>query len=285
MKSSFNCTLKYLNENVDNNLFQLNASLFTDLNDNETMKTSLVCEIMDTLVSCFSGNLGLCFDEDLSAHCSTLIKWYFNERLQGKCNKTTTDVSNDGPEILRTTANQNYTKDLKKLFVFDMKNCSVDLLLESAKEEWPCFLVDVYPSMQKLMSYVIGLYEPYVDHQISTSQPGCKQLVDSLNTCFQKASCLSLQEIDLIKNSLATYYTVAMSYIIQISEKISNHSSLNIIRNKNVEKNVSNKSHSYPMSTEKFQEINNVVANFKVSCMKVNYDPSIVSLQSVKRLV
>ena len=68
------------------------------------------------------------------------------------------------------------------------------------------------------MRQLLSLMIEFPSDHVSSMSVRCSAIVNGLNASFEKEKCLSMQEINLIKNSFATFYKVAMSYVTKTFE-------------------------------------------------------------------
>ena len=219
LKATLNCVMKSQNKNMDAFL-NLNATQIAGMKNRQT-DTSEWCELIDEEIACFTDNLGTCFDQTISSDLATLMEWSYNKQPYMECNRIE-GLSKEEIDRKAIAIIKNYKTDvenLKKMVTFDLE-CSTEQLVQSVKGKWPCLMMHFYSIIQELMPHIMGKSptEP-------TSLPVCENVVGILNNCFQKTTCLSQQEMNLIRDFLATYYNVAMRFVVQLSKKFGNMSS------------------------------------------------------------
>lgn len=219
LKTTLNCVMKSQNRNMKSFLAMDNAQI-AKLKEHSTNTTEW-CELIDEEIECFTKNLGTCFNKKLTSDFAILMEWYYNKQPYMECNRLEGDnkeeIERKGKAIIK-----NYKKDiesLKDIVTFDQE-CSTEELIMSVKGKWPCLMMHFYSIIQELMPHIIGP-KPSEPKSI----PVCKNVVGILNGCFTQTDCLSQPEMSLIRDFLATYYNVAMGFVVQLTAKFGSMSS------------------------------------------------------------
>ena len=216
LKTTLNCIMKSQNKNMKTFLAMSENEIANMKNQpNITDATSEWCELIDEEIACFTDNLGSCFNKEIQDEFATLMEWYYNKQPYMNC-KRIEGLSKDEIEKKAKDIIKNYKQDvesLKEIVTFD-KECSTDDLVISVKGKLPCLMMHFYAIIQELMPHVIG-----PNPSEPESMPVCKNFVSLLNTCFGETSCLSQPEMNIIRDFLATYYNVAMGFVVQLTSK------------------------------------------------------------------
>ena len=219
LKTTLNCVMKSQNRNMKSFLAMDNAQI-AKLKEHSSNTTEW-CELIDEEIECFTKNLGTCFNKKLTSDFAILMEWYYNKQPYMECNRLEGDnkeeIERKGKAIIK-----NYKKDiesLKDIVTFDQE-CSTEELIMSVKGKWPCLMMHFYSIIQELMPHIIGP-KPSEPKSI----PVCKNVVGILNGCFTQTDCLSQPEMSLIRDFLATYYNVAMGFVVQLTAKFGSMSS------------------------------------------------------------
>jgi len=215
LKTTLNCIMKSQNKNMKAFL-DLSHNEIASLKDGATNDTTAEwCELVDEEIACFTDNLGTCFNKQITDEFSVLMEWYYNKQPYMSCNRieglSKEEIEKKAKDIVR-----NYKEDvssLKEILTFDQQ-CSTDELVMSVKSKWPCFMMHFYAVIQEIMPHVIG-----PNPSEPKSFPICKNFVGLLNDCFGETSCLSQPEMNLMRDFLATYYNVAMGFVVQLTSK------------------------------------------------------------------
>ena len=268
LKATLNCIMWCLDDNVEDEMLQINTTQYLRSNESSTGPISSRQKIIDDLHCCIHINLEPCFEEkvlnELSFHT---FHNFMNRTKQPQiiCNEQTNVKENQLK--ISTSVSSSSRQDNIPGFVLGIitsdKNCSQEDFVKSINSSSNCLQKDVIPETQKLLSSIIGFA---FDHVYSKSV-SCRAIVDGLNTCFEKEKCLSMQEINLIKNSFATFYKVAMSYVTKTFEKFRGNSfnrfKQNYVDDEN--KNRRNKSQFHQTGFEKkVSSINFTIKSFEV---------------------
>ena len=215
LKTTLNCIMKSQNKNMKAFL-DLSHNEIASLKDGATNDTTAEwCELVDEEIACFTDNLGTCFNQKITDEFAVLMEWYYNKQPYMSCNRieglSKEEIENKAKDIVR-----NYKEDissLKEMLKFDQQ-CSTDELVMSVKGKYPCFMMKFYAIIQEIMPHVIG-----PNPSEPKSFPICKNFVGLLNDCFGETSCLSQPEMNLLRDFLATYYNVAMGFVVQLTSK------------------------------------------------------------------
>jgi len=213
LKTTLNCVMKSQSKNMKEFL-QLNTTHIASMKDQKA-NTSEWCELIDEEIDCFTNNLGTCFNEKINSEFAIIMEMYYNEQPYMECNRieglSKSEINAKGKEIV-----QNYKEDvkgLKEIVTFDQE-CSTEELIVSVKGKYPCFMMHFYSIIQELVPHITA-----PNPSEPKSIPVCKNVVGMLNRCFDKTSCLSQPEMNLIRDFLATYYNVAMGFVVQLTSK------------------------------------------------------------------
>jgi len=215
LKTTLNCIMKSQNKNMKSFLAMSESEIAILKDQQNSTGNQEWCELIDEEISCFTDNLGTCFNNQIQNEFATLMEWYYNKQPYMNCKRieglSKTEIEKNAKDIIK-----NYKEDidsLKEIVTFD-KECSSDDLVISVKGKIPCFMMHFYAIIQELMPHVIGPKpsEP-------KSMPVCKNFVGLLNSCFGETSCLSQPEMNMIRDFLATYYNVAMGFVVQLTAR------------------------------------------------------------------
>merc|ERR1712038_327287 len=233
-----------------------NMKAFLDLSHNEIASlkdggtndtTAEWCELVDEEIACFTDNLGTCFNQKITDEFAVLMEWYYNKQPYMSCNRieglSKEEIENKAKDIVR-----NYKEDissLKEMLTFDQQ-CSTDELVMSVKGKYPCFMMKFYAIIQEIMPHVIG-----PNPSEPKSMPVCKNFVGLLNSCFGETSCLSQPEMNMIRDFLATYYNVAMGFVVQLTARFGSMS--NFMKTVGVGANDTHDLQGYPNLNKKMK--------------------------------
>ena len=273
LKSTLNCVMKSQTKNMKEFL-QLNETHIATLKTQKA-NTSEWCELIDEEIDCFKHNLGRCFNEKITSEFAILMEWYYNKQPYMECNRieglSKAEIEAKGKEIV-----QNYKEDvneLKEIVTFDQE-CSTEELIVSVKGKYPCFMMHFYSIIQELMPHIVGQKSDL------KSIPVCKNVVGLLNTCFDKTNCLSQPEMNLIRDFLATYYNVAMGFVVQLTSKFGSMS--NFMETVGVGADDVHDLEGYPklkrkMKTMMMKSMDLIVADYKVSQTLLNLIAVLIS--------
>ena len=215
LKTTLNCIMKSQNKNMKSFLAMSESEIVNMKDQQNSTGNSEWCDLIDEEIACFTDNLGTCFNKAVQDEFATLMEWYYNKQPYMNC-KRIEGLSKEEIEKKAKDIIKNYKQDvesLKEILTFD-KECSTDDLVISVKGKIPCFMMHFYAIIQELMPHVIG-----PNPSEPKSMPVCKNFISLLNTCFGETSCLSQPEMNVIRDFLATYYNVAMGFVVQLTAK------------------------------------------------------------------
>ena len=269
LKAAFKCSANYLRQNITSGqLFNGTQNLASNEN---IPNTTRACKLKDRLLSCFTENFQMCFEEQTLQELVDLSEWSYDKRFQLKCNRQE-GTTKDKLEIIVDSDKANYTDNLldrlSQAIILD-QNCSIEKILEPRNENWLTFVHNhVHPLIYQSFPYLLGLYPSQNIHRTPFS---CKNVTDMLNSnIFKSSSCFSLQEINLIKKSVATYYRGLVSLVIQNLEQYD--SVLDSNQNSIIEDDNFGESQVHQQRKEKVKMMVHIMDDFKVCYILLNID-------------
>ena len=261
LKDALNCSVRILNKNLEYVLLMNETQIFAS--DDLPLYKFLECDTLYELRSCLSDNLGTCLNEISLGELLTLFELYYNKQANVTCRKIKSKYS----EKQTSSVVQEYQDNksvLNPLMRSDV-NCSIEYQIPSSNVSLNCFFEDLLPLMENLLTYLFGSYP----RQPISALPVCKKLFNMLKMCINTADCLSQPEKDLIGNAVATYYRIAMTYAIQLSNRFSEFS--NDTKNSENGKNILRKPQPKLNLRETIQETQAIIDDFQVMLINVHH--------------
>ena len=268
LKATLNCIMWCLDDNVEDETLQVNSTQYSKSNESSMGPISSNKKITDDLYCCIHINLKPCFEEKILNELSFHMFHNFMNRTKQPdiiCNEQTNTKENQlkiSASVSSSNNQDNLPGSVLGIITSD-KNCSQEDFAKAINSSSKCLQKDVILETQKLLSSIIGFA---FDH-VYLKSVSCSAIVDGLNTCFEKEKCLSMQEINLIKNSFATFYKVAMSYVTKTFEKFRGNS-FNRFKPKYADDENKNKPDEsqfhQTMFEKKVSSINSTIKSFEV---------------------
>jgi len=233
LKLTLNCIMKPGDNHMDVFL-KMVTDKYAGIKPKETNTTEL-CERLGEITSCFTNNIGTCFDQKINSDFTTMMeynkyysmKFYYNLKCNMVDGLKKDEIEQKANSIVAKYADGEI---LKSIFTSD-KECSPKKLVVSFREfvsPAKCFVKHVL-NIHALYDFIYMSYMNILNDQImtilerstynTTSMPVCKSVIGILSTCFQETQCLSQPEMNFIRDFFATYYRITVSVLAQLSAK------------------------------------------------------------------
>lgn len=215
IEDTFDCSLWSLNNNID----KYNTTPNLTVKDTNITHKSSKEKIINELYCCIVANFGHCFKEK-EFNKVMLLSYNYIKNLSNRdqiiCHEGVNTEKGQSNSLLYVSKSYIH-EDIPGLLVEIIKadeNCTKEDSIKFINVSLSCLQNYMMAEMRQLLSFMIEFPS---DH-VSSMSVRCSAIVNGLNTCFEKEKCLSMQEINLIKNSFATFYKVAMSYVTKTFE-------------------------------------------------------------------
>ena len=218
LMKSLDCWKDTLSDEVE-----LIVNSLTTWKDGIKLNTSVDCDVIEKLVSCFTDNIGQCIEAEKKTEAITLLDYGIRVANFTNCQRITGAETNQTKYDAIITKNyedeipteQEIMEYLRPMVTLD-RNCSLEQLRTSFEEKQMC-LSKSFAFKQIIEGKSDENDELGFESIRSLSKSVCRTIDDVLFCLPTK--CLSEGEVGLIKMWIITFYDIIMDHMATIVEK------------------------------------------------------------------